>query len=317
MNVPATQQNRIELPRPTAFVLGGGGSLGAVQVGMLQALADHRIDPDFVVGTSVGALNGAFIAADPIGASNRLSHIWPTIEKDQIFPGSAWRSMRTLRSTGTHLYPNTALAAFIEEHLPDTDIEDLTVPFVAMATDVDTGAPIPLDSGPLASALLASTAIPGVFPAVERGDRLLYDGGLVANLALRHALTMGAASLVLLDCAFPGQVIPRPDSLFTVLDWSISLMMRRQVDADLPYIAEVLPVLYLPGPTRQALSPLEFDHTVELIGGSYEASRQFLDDTEVDGPGMYRPPPEVALPDVAEAPAIETARPGELGPGPA
>lgn len=265
---------------------------------MLQALAEHRIDPDLVVGTSVGALNGAFLAADPVGGSNRLSHVWPGIDKEQIFPGSAWRSIQTLHSTGTHLYPNTALAAFIDEHLPATNIEDLSVPFVAMATDVDTGRPAPLDSGPLASALLASTAIPGVFPAVERNDRLFYDGGLVANLAIRRALAMGAASLVLLDCAFPGQVIPRPDSLFTVVDWSISLMMRRQVDTDLPQIAQHLPVLYLPGPERQALSPIEFDHTVELIAGAYEASRQFLGTTAVDGPGVYRPPPAVPLPPV-------------------
>ncbi len=315
MNLPVTSAGRIELPHPIAFVFGGGGSLGASQVGMLQALGEHRIDPDLIVGTSVGALNGAFLASDPIGASNRLSHIWPTIEKEQIFPGSAWRSIRTLQSTRTHLYENSALAAFIDEHLPASNIEDLAVPYVAIATDVDTGAPVPLDSGPLPSALLASTAIPGVFPAVERGDRLLYDGGLVANLALRHALTMGAASLVLLDCAFPGQVIPRPDSLFTVLDWSISLMMRRQVDADLPYIAKHLPVLYLPGPDRQALSPLEFDHTVELISGAYEASRQFLGTTHVDGPGMYRPPPEVPLPAAVELPAIEPPMPGALGSG--
>ena len=277
-------------------MLGGGGSLGASQVGMLQALAEHRIEPDLIIGTSAGALNGAFLAADPVSASNRLSHIWPGIEKEQVFPGSAWTSIRTLRSSGTHIYPNTALAEFIEEHLPTANIEDLEVPFVAMATDIDTGGPVAIDSGPLASALLASTAIPGVFPAVERDGRLLYDGGLVANLAMRQAVRCGAASLVLLDCAFPGQVIPRPDSLFTVLDWSISLMLRRQVDVDLPDIGEELPVLYLPGGERQALSPLEFDHSVELISGAYEASRRFLDDVHVDGPGVYRPPPTVALP---------------------
>ena len=201
--------------------MGGGASLGAAQVGMLQALSEFGVKPDLIVGTSVGALNGAFLASDLAGGANRLSHIWPTITKEQIFPGSPWQSIRSLRIDKTHLYSNDGLAEFIDAHLPADDLEDLEVPFAAMATDVDTGAAVALTSGPAKSALLASAAMPGFLPGVEHEGRLLYDGGLVAKLPIGQALSMGAATLVLLDCTFPGQPAPRPTNLWQVMELSL------------------------------------------------------------------------------------------------
>lgn len=296
----STSTNALDLPGPVAFVLGGGATLGASQVGMLQALAEQRVTPDLIVGTSVGALNGAFLANDPVGGANRLSHIWPTISRDQIFRGSVWRSIRTLRVDKTHLFPNDGLADFIEAHLPVTNIEELVVPFVAMATDVDTGEAVELDSGPVKSALLASAAMPGMLPAVERDGHLLYDGGLVAKLPLGHALSRGAATLVLLDCTFPGQSEPRPDNLLKVLDWSASLTQNSQARAALNFVPEDVPVLYLPGPPRSRFSHLELDHTTELMRGAYEASRAFLESAAEDRSLLYRHlPPDP--PDANEA----------------
>ncbi|MEZ5372621.1 MAG: patatin-like phospholipase family protein [Microthrixaceae bacterium] len=279
----------LDLPRPLAFVLGGGGSLGASQVGMLQALAEYQLRPDLIVGTSVGSLNGAFLASDPLGAATRLSHLWPEFERDTFLPGSAWQSVRTLRSSRTNLYSNDGLARFLDDHLSVVpNIEDLVVPFVAMATDVDTRQPVALTDGPLKSALLASAAIPGVFPAVERDGRALYDGGIVANLPVRQALSMGAKSLVLLDCNDRGKQRSQPKSVREVIEWTLTLMLGRQANADLPYIGHNVPVVYLPGPRRAASSPLDFDRTVELMRGAYEASREFLGSLEIDGPGVYQ-----------------------------
>lgn len=303
----------LNLPHPIAFVMGGGGSLGASQVGMLQALSEHGVTADLIVGTSVGALNGAFLASDPVGGGNRLSHLWPGITKDVIFPGSAWQSVLTLRSSKTNLYPSEGLGEFIDANLPVGDIDELAVPFVAMATDVDTGRPVPLERGPLKSALLASAAIPGVFPPVEREGQLLYDGGLVANLPLRQALAMGAASLVLLDCNFPGQLPPRPDTMLSVIDWSVSLMLGSQAAADLPYISEHVPVLYLPGPPRAEVSPLDFDHTMDLIGGAYEASRSFLGSVNVDEPRLYQAESPHPLPEPPRVLAVDAHFPTVAG----
>src|SRR5579862_10055507 len=94
-----------ELPRPVGYVLGGGGSLGAVQIGMLQALDEHHITPDIVTGTSVGSLNGSVIAQDPGGAVNRLGETWAKMTRDRVFPGSLLAQARTLQHTRTHLFP--------------------------------------------------------------------------------------------------------------------------------------------------------------------------------------------------------------------
>ena len=103
------------LPRPVGFVLGGGGSLGAIQVGMLQALAERGITADLAVGTSVGSINGAVVARDPKGAANRLSHSWARMTREQVFPGGLLAQVRTLRQSKTHLFPNTGLAAMIAD----------------------------------------------------------------------------------------------------------------------------------------------------------------------------------------------------------
>lgn len=290
----------LELPGPVAFVMGGGGTLGASQVGMLQALSKHDIAPDLIVGTSVGALNGAFLAANPNDGVEQLAEIWPKMTKDQIFPESPWQSLRTLGSEKTHLFSNDGLASFIDDHLHVSDIGDLKVPFTAVATDVDTGQPVTLDSGPVKSALLASAAMPGAFPAVERDGHLLYDGGMVAKVPMGQALARGAATLVLLDCAFPGQPAPRPTNLLKVLDWSSTLTQNSQAGVALQFVPDEIAVLYLPGPPRSRFSHLELDHTDELISGAYSASSGYLEAAEADPDLVYRHEPPVRPPETGE-----------------
>jgi len=131
-----------DLPRPVGYVLGGGWSLGAVQVGMLQALSEHDIAPDIVTGTSVGSLNGAVVALDPASAANRLSHLWARITRDQVFPGGLLAQVRTLQHSRTHLFPSTGLAAVIAGFLgTGTTFAELTLPFAALAMDVATARP--------------------------------------------------------------------------------------------------------------------------------------------------------------------------------
>ncbi len=192
------------LPRPVGYVFGGGGSLGAVQVGMLQALSECGIAPDLVVGTSVGSLNGAVVASDPTAAANRLSHQWARMTRDEVFPGGWLAQARTLQRSKTHLFPNTGLGAVIAEFMgADTTFADLALPFAAVTTDVATARPYAVQDGPLLPALLASAAIPGIFPPVEHDGRRLFDGGVVANVPMRQAVAMGAGSLVVFDCNYP------------------------------------------------------------------------------------------------------------------
>ncbi|GHF84330.1 NTE family protein [Amycolatopsis bartoniae] len=281
----------LDLPRPVGFVLGGGGSLGAMQVGMLRALDEYGLRPDLVTGTSVGSLNGAFLALEPGDASERLPAIWAHMTRQEAFPGGVFSQVRTLRHAKTHLFPNTGLAAIIREHLGDgTTFEDLKLPLGVVTTDVDTAEPRLFRTGELLPTLLASAAIPGIYPPVEHEGRLLYDGGLVANVPMRQALSMGAKSLVVLDCAFPGQIPSPPRTMAEVLMYTAMISMRNQAVLEAPVAGAEVPVVYLPGPVPLRMSPLDFRHTEQLAANAYEAARVHLDGLAVDGPGLYGGP---------------------------
>ncbi|HKS48891.1 MAG TPA: patatin-like phospholipase family protein [Amycolatopsis sp.] len=286
----------LTLPRPIGFVLGGGGSLGAMQIGMLRALEEAGVRPDLVTGTSVGSLNGAMLAFDPIDAVDRLRKTWSHMTRPEAFPGGLLSQMRTLRNAKTHLFPNTGLAAIINDNLgPDVRFEDLAVPLGVVATDVDTAEPLLVRSGELLPILLASAAIPGIYPPVASDDHLLYDGGLVANVPMRQALEMGARSLVVLDCAFPGQVHSPPQTFAEVLMYTAMVSMRNQAVLEAPIAAAQVPVVYLPGPAPVRMSPLDFSHTEELTVQAYHAARGYLSELTVDGPGLYGGPGVRAL----------------------
>ncbi len=288
MNTSTNSSLTGSLPGPVGFVLGGGGSLGAAQVGMLQALAEHDIHADLVTGTSIGAINAAVVAADPIGAANRLSHLWHTLDAKAILPGGLSRRLWTLLRYKTYLYDTPGIAKLVEDEIGDMAIEDLQIPYAAVALDVETATPSLLTSGRLSSAILASSAIPGVFPAVERNGRRLYDGGLVTNVPVLEALDMGAKSLVVLDCAFPDQEIASPTDMAGTIFYAITVQMRQQALRDMPIAGRDVPVLYLPGPPPSMVSPLDFSQTPALVRGAYRSSRAFLDTVSVNGPGLYR-----------------------------
>ena len=281
----------VTLPRPVGFVLGGGGSLGAMQVGMLRALHEHGIRPDLVAGTSVGSLNGALLALDPGDAVERLRKTWAHMTRQEAFPGGLFNQVRTLRHAKTHLFPNHGLAAIISEHLgPGTTFEDLALPLGVVTTDIDRAEPLLIREGDLLTPLLASSAIPGIYPPVEHEGRMLYDGGLVANVPLRQALAMGAKSLVVLDCAFPGQIPSPPHTFAEVLMYTAMVSMRNQAVLEAPIAATEVPVVYLPGPVPVRMSPLDFRHTDELAASAYDAANTYLDKLSVNRPGLYGGP---------------------------
>ncbi len=264
---------------------------------MLQALAEQGITPDLAVGASVGSINGAVVARDPEGAANRLSHSWARTTRKQVFPGGLLAQARTLRQSKTHLFPNTGLATMVADFVhPATTFADLTLPFAAITTDVATAAPHMIRAGPLLPALLASAAIPGIYPPVEHDGRRLYDGGVVANVPLRQALAMGARSLVVLDCTFPGHLPKPPDTLAEALLFTAIITMRSQPALEAPLAAAEVPVVYLPGPQPHHVSPLDFDHTDMLVADAYEAAQSFLASLHVDGPGLYGSPSGQAAP---------------------
>lgn len=184
----------------TAFVLAGGGVLGALQVGHLEALLGAGIVPDVLVGCSVGALNATAIASDPTPeGATRLRQIWTELRTEDIFPGSWLQRVWHFVRKGDHLYPNTGIRKLIAR-IPIERFEELRIPLSVVAANLRTGAEHWFDSGPIAPALLASTALPGIFPPVCVDGELLVDGGVVNNVPITRAVALGARKIYVLPC---------------------------------------------------------------------------------------------------------------------
>jgi NTE family protein len=183
----------------TAFVLGGGGLLGAHEVGMLRALSEAGIRPDLVVGTSIGAINGAFVAADPSGAAARLGRMWQGEELRLAFSEKLWsRAVRLVRS-GTHLHSFEPLGRLLSESLPGSDFADLKLPFQCVAAGIETASARWFSSGPVVPAVLASCAVPGLLPPVEIDGAHYFDGGLVDSIPVGRAVALGASTVYVLQ----------------------------------------------------------------------------------------------------------------------
>src|SRR5262249_36494244 len=161
---------------------GGGGLLGATEVGMLAALADAGIRPDLVLGTSVGAINGVFVAAGPERAAEILEPVWRSGVVRGLFSGSVFGRLDALGRSGPRVHANAPLRRMIEEHLPVRAFEDLTVPFQCVAASVERAAAHWFHSGRIVPAVLASAAVPGLLPPVRIGSQHYYDGGLVHSI---------------------------------------------------------------------------------------------------------------------------------------
>lgn len=182
----------------TAFVLGGGGVLGAHEVGMLQALSEAGIWPDLVVGTSVGAINGAIVAADPGAAATRLGELWQGEALRRAFSETLWgRAARLVRS-GTHLHSIEPLRQMLSEVLPGAAFADLELPFHCVAASIEHARARWFSSGPVVPAVLASCAVPGLLPPVEVDGEHFFDGGLVDSIPVGRALALGARNVYVL-----------------------------------------------------------------------------------------------------------------------
>jgi NTE family protein len=181
-----------------AFVLGGGGVLGAHEVGMLRALGESGIRPDLVVGTSVGAINGAFVAADPDGAADRLAGLWQGEALRQAFSETILGRAARLARSGTHLHSLEPLRQLLGEMLPGKDFADLALPFQCVAASIEHASARWFTTGPVVPAVLASCAVPGLLPPVEIGGEHFFDGGLVDSIPVGRALALGATTAYVL-----------------------------------------------------------------------------------------------------------------------
>ena len=204
----------------TAFVLGGGGVLGATQVGMVRALAEAGIVPDVVLGTSIGALNGAFVAADPTPAgAARLAEVWEAVVRDGVFTENPVRQAARVARSGTHLLSNAPLRHVVDTYLPVATFEELAVPFQCVAARIDDASSAWFSSGGLVRPVVASCSVPGLFPPVEIEGRWHFDGGLVHSIPVGRALELGATRVFVLQVGRVEQPLAPPR-----LPWEVGMV---------------------------------------------------------------------------------------------
>ena len=266
-------------PQKTAFVLAGGGSLGAVQVGMLKALSQAQITPDFVVGASVGTINAAYYAAAPDEAGiARLERIWLELRRTDIFPFSALGIALCMLGRRDFLSLPGQLHRLIASQLPYRDLENAALPCHVVATDALDGKEVILSSGEATRALLASAAIPAVFPTVVIGGRPLMDGGIASNTPISAAIALGATRVVILPTGTPCALQTPPRGALAIALHAINLLAMRQLLADVDRFAARCELIVLPPLCPLAVNTYDFTHTAELIHRAEKAAGRWLRD---------------------------------------
>ena len=275
--------------------MSGGGPLGALQVGALKALFEHGVRPDLLVGTSVGALNASFLAFNPtMDGLGQLERYWRTMTENDLFPGGRFRATwARMFVRGNKLFESSGLRRMAEANLGrDTGIEDAALPLGIVATELDTGAERLFTSGPIVDAVLASAAMPGVYPPVEIDGKLYTDGGVVNNVPMAPAIGMGATTLYVLNStSHTNQRRPliRPMDYFF---HAFTLARSQRLVTDLRLYSDKANLVMIPTPPLDFFVPFaSMDHTNRLIDMSYRHTRKFL-------AGQLRPGPPAAAGEV-------------------
>lgn len=275
----ASLRDHLARRRPkTAFVLGGGGNLGAIQVGMLRGLLERGIRPDLLIGCSVGALNAAALGGDPtLTGVQRLRDLWLQVKGSEIFPGGTLRTPWSVTRKGSSMCPNDGLRRIIEDWCAFRRLEEATVPVHAVATSLWSGREKWFDRGPAVDALLASTALPAVFPPVVIDGEPLIDGGVVDNVPISRALALGAKRIYVLHVGNFDRPRATPKRPIDVLVQAFSIARGYRFRADSVAAPDGVELVTLPGVDPGGLRYNDFSKSRELIRRGYDAAAQFLD----------------------------------------
>lgn len=270
-------------PPKTAFVLSGGGNLGALQVGMLRALLERRIRPELVLGCSVGALNGAAVAADPsLGMVGRLQDVWLDLDERDVLPTNLLPTTMQLVRKGEAVHTINGLRSVAEAILGDRwqTFEDLAVPFGCVATALLRAEEHWFDSGPLVEPILASASIPAVFPPMEIDGVRYIDGAVVNDVPLSRAVELGATRIYALHVGSFDRPRPEPRRPLDMALQAYWIARRHRFKRDLASLPPGVEVFTLPTGEAPILRFNDLRHSDRLIALAYQASVQYLDDEE-------------------------------------
>ena len=260
----------------TAFVFAGGGSFGAIQVGMLQSLAAHGVAADMVVGSSVGALNGAFYAGDPTPAGvERLATIWRGLTRHDVFP-ITWKTMLGFLWRRDFLIPHSGVRKLVDDNIPFRNLEEALLPVHIVATDIITGDAVVMSEGPTADAILASTSIPGAFSPIRYKDHYLADGAISSNTPVRVAVKMGAKRLIVLPTGHACANDDPPVGAVANALHALTLLIARQLVNELEGLGPDIEYYVVPPLCPLVGSPYDFSRTADHIDRAIQVTDAWL-----------------------------------------
>lgn len=277
-NKLAARQRNTRSPK-VAFVLSGGGNLGAVQVGMLRALVEANIKPDLIIGCSVGAINGGSFAANPTAEGvDHLETLWQRMsDRDpDLMPNRLMPVVAQMARKGEALHDQTVLADLLDEELPAKTFEDLAVPFSCVATNIETASEHWFDNGRLVPALLASSALPAVYPAFETKAGTFIDGGVLKEIHTHRAIELGATTIYLLHVGHlegRGLEVGRPFDSAARAYWTAR---RFRLAEELRRIPEGVKLHRLPAGSAPRLRFDDFSNGAELAELALNATTEYL-----------------------------------------
>jgi NTE family protein len=263
----------------TAFVLSGGGSLGAVQVGMLQALAERDVHPDLLIGTSAGAINAAYVAGhgSDLPALEILASMWRGLRRQNVFPLDPLRHLLALTGARPSLCCERNLRRLIATNLPFRNLQDAAIELHIVTTDLLSGREVLLSTGDAVSAVLASASIPGILPAVQREGMTLVDGGVANNAAISQAVALGADEVYVLPAGFACALERPPATALGAAVQALTLLIEQRLVIDVAQFAGNAQLKVLPPLCPLSVSSADFGHAGELIERARIATGDWLD----------------------------------------
>jgi NTE family protein len=262
----------------TAFVLSGGASHGAIQVGMLQALAERDIRPDMVFGASVGAVNAAWIAGDPeLADLDTLVETWVALRTRDVFPLRPLHGLLGFLGKRESLIVPDSLRAIVAKHLRFERLEDAPIPLCVVATEVTSGGEVALTGGDALDAILASASIPGVLPPVPMAGQTLVDGGIVDNTPISNAIDAGASRIYVLPTGYACQLARPPKSALAIALQAISILVQQRLISDVRTLQGQVDLRVIPPLCPLDVSPADFSHGRSLIEQSRITAGEWLD----------------------------------------
>jgi len=304
----------------TALVLAGGGTRGALQIGMLQVLTEHGFVPDRIYGSSVGAVNGVAFAGDPTREGvQRMTETWRGLTREAVYPQGRLHGPWLYFQQRDSVFANSGLRKVIEDEIGFERLEDAVIPVEVVATSLTDGREHWFTYGPAAEAVLASSAVPAIFPPVEIDGERYIDGGIVNNVPIRRAIEAGATRIVVLLCAPPVYAPASPkrpvEAMFNALMISIHARFARDM-AQLPPGVEVIVCTGSEGAARDFD---DFSTTEALIAHGREEAAEVVRRYGLGRPGAVVdtavPRGPVPVPE-SDGPLPGSASAAPVGPGP-